>query len=496
MRKFLAFLYLALFSFQFVFAQDPVPGFLANPEFENEAIKSVFFFTGNWRNGVQFYDFNPSDNRGLYTLHPSDARHLGWSENQSNRDFAVQSMIDAGVNVIHMSYWGLPGTDNWAYWAPMQSSTASHDELFNASLGKGILIAPYIESFAQTDDDDGFSFADDFPGTGANPAPLLVSMIEDLVNRYLVNPGNSQWPSKWARVYDQNGLERYLVSIIHVASNQQSITDQDFASGFDHVAEVIFENTGVHVGFALDVLPPDNYAPGTFKATPASTGSLLTQQESVLAIQCFLPEIWTGMSNESDLNTWKRNYLSSWKNTGIPLIHDMTPGYDANILFPSSPIYGNTQSWRDLQSQAISDFGSQSLTFNAWNGYTEGMAGVPSSQYGDASYDWMCTHFGGNCSSSSERVNKELSEESLEILPNPVLDQAVVRLREEGEHFISYKIVSASGIILKARHINPDKGSVASISVPTADISAGLYFLIVKTNKSTYTKKVLKLEWN
>ena len=493
MRKFLGSLSFIIL-FPFVFAADPEPGYLANPGFENEAMKSVFFFSGNWRNGVQFYDYNPVDNRGLYTLHPSDTRHLGWSENQPNRDFAVQSMIDAGVNVINMSYWGLPGTDNWAYWSPMQSSSASHDELFNAALGKEILIAPYIESYAQTDDYEGFIFADDFPGTNANPAPLLVTKIEDLVNRYLVSPANSQWPSKWARVYDQNGLERYLVSIIHVASNQESITDQDFAAGFDRVAEVVFENTGVHVGFALDILPPDSYAPGNFKATPSSTGSWLAQQESVLAIQCFLPEIWTGMSNESALITWKRNYHLSWKNAGIPFIHDLTPGYDAHIVFPTSPVYGNTQSWRDLQTQAITDFGSKSLTFNAWNGYTEGMAGVPTAQHGDAAYIWMCTHFAGNCSNSSERANLGFSHENLELLPNPVISFVEMRLRDQREHIISYKIADSNGIILKARKVSYNNSPVASINIQLEDIVPGLYFLIVETNRSVYSKKVLKLD--
>lgn len=496
MPKFLASISAALFIFQFTFATDPVPGKLANPGFENRPIKSVFFFTGNWRNGVQFYDYNPTDNRGLFTLHPSDARHLGWSENQANRDFTVQTMIDAGVNVINMSYWGLPGTDNWAYWSPMQSSTASHDELFNAALGKEILIAPYIESFASTDNDEAYIFVDDFPGTIANPAPLLVSKIEDLVKRYLVNPANAQWPSKWARVYDQNGHERYLVSIIHVASNQESITDQEFAAGFDRVAGKVFENTGVHVGFALDILPPDSYAPGNFKATPSSTGSFLAQQASVCAIQCFLPEIWTGMSNESDLITWKRSYHLSWKNTGIPFIHDLTPGYDAHIVFPSSPVYGNTQSWRDLQTQAISDFGSQSLTINAWNGYTEGMAAVPTVQYGNATYLWICTHFGGNCSNSTERMSERSLSENLEILPNPVLNHAEVRLMEEGEQFISYKIIDSNGIILKARKLNNNNAPLTSVDIHMDDILPGLYFLIVKTNRASYAKKVIKLDYH
>lgn len=494
MCRVISILSITLFLFQVAFTQNPVQGYLANSGFENEPIKSVFFFTGNWRNGVQFYDFNPSDNRGLFTLHPSDARHLGWSENQANRDFAVQTMIDAGVNVINMSYWGLPGTDNWAYWSPMQTSTASHDELFNTVIGKEILIAPYIESFAPTDNYEGFTFADDFPGTIANPAPLLVSMIEDLVNRYLVNPAHAQWPSKWARVYDQNGLERYLVSIIHVASNQESITDQDFAAGFDRVADEVFDNTGIHIGFALDILPPDSYAPGSFKATPSSTGSWLAQEVSVLAIQCFLPEIWTGMSNESDLITWKRNYHNSWINSGIPFIHDLTPGYDAHIVFPSSPVYGNTQTWRELQSQAISDFGSQSLTFNAWNGYTEGMAGVSTVQYGDDSYLWLCNFFGGSCSTWDEEMNRRFSQENLEILPNPVTYFAEVHLRDQREHIVSYEIVNCNGTKLKAREINHTLSPVASIQIPVEDMLPGLYLLIVKTNQSIIAKKFLKVD--
>ena len=477
---------------QLTYAQDPVPGYLANPGFENQAIKSVFFFSGNWRNGVQFYDFNPSDNRGLFTLHPGDARHLGWSENQSNRVFAVQRMIDAGANVVNMSYWGLPGTDNWAHWSPMQTSTASHDELFKAAVDKAILIAPYIESFAPTDGSDGYTFADDFPGTTANPAPLLVAMIEDLVDRYLLHPAHAQWPSRWASVYDQNGQERYLVSIIHVASNQASISDQDFAAGFDRVAARVFEHTGVHIGFALDILPPDSYAPGTFKALPLSTGPWLAQQESVLAIQCFLPEIWKGWSNESDLSTWKRDYHASWIKTGIPFIHDLTPGYDASIVFPSSPVYGNTSSWRDLQSQSVNEFDSRSMTFNAWNGYTEGMAGMPTVQYGEDTYLWLCSHFGGNCSNSSEGMKGPSAPDNLEIRPNPVTSHAELRLSKQSEHIISYKMADCRGRVLKAANINQHTTPGTSIHIPMEDTPPGIYFLVVKTNRSTYATKVQK----
>jgi hypothetical protein len=367
----------------------PEWGRLASPGFENHPIKSTFFFAGNWRNGVQFYETNPSSNIHLYTIHPSDSRHLGWSEREAYRRFAVTTMVDAGINVINMSYWGPRGTDNWAHWAPMQTSTYAHDELFTLATEQNILIAPYIESYAATPQSPGFSFMDDFPGSAQNPAPNLITHITDLLDRYLIHPQNTDWPAQWAQVYDQNGEKRYLFSIIHVASNQGGVTDELFSEGFDRVADKVYEDTGIRIGFALDILPLGTNAPGFFKATPQNTGSWLAQQSSVLAVSCFIPEIWTGSSDDTFLAQWKRQFSSDWIDTGIPFIQDISPGYDAHIVFPGSPIYGNTEQWRQSLSQIIEDLDSEGITFNAWNGYTEGFAGVPTLQYGDASSRWL-----------------------------------------------------------------------------------------------------------
>ncbi len=475
-------------------ADDPIWGQLSNPGFENQSIKSIFFFAGNWRNGVQFYDYNPSDNRGLFTLHPADARHLGWSENIANRNFALNKMIDAGANLVNMSYWGLPGTDNWAYWSPMQTSTASHDELFNAALGKDILIAPYIESFAATDDYDGFTFADDFPGTAGDPSPLLVSFIEDLVDRYLINPDNTQWPEKWARVYDQDGQERYLISIIHVASNQGSVTDQSFSEGFDHVADAVFVSTGIHVGFALDILPPDNYAPGSFKATPTATGTWLAQQSSVIAIQCFIPEIWEGSSNETDLINWRNTYQTSWKATGIPFIHDISPGYDAHIVFPTSPVYGNNQNWLDLQSQAITNFESTSFTFNAWNGYTEGFAGIPTAQYGDNTYNWLCGIYGGTCGNSTSVESQTATNDNLEVFPIPANNIITIMLYDNDASILSMNLVNISGIAIDLLDFVSINRNTKHIQISTTRISNGMYYLNLITSEGNYCKKIMILK--
>jgi len=368
---------------------DTTWGNLANPGFENQPIKSTFFFTGNSRNGIQYYDVFASSNEALYTIHPSDSRHLSWSVRAANREYAVEAMVDAGVNVINMSYWGLPDTDNWAWWAPMQTSTGSHDELFDAAAEKPILIAPYIESYAETPNSSGFIFRDDFPGSSANPAPGFVAMCKDLINRYLVNPSNESWPDRWARVYDQTGEQRYLISIIHVSSNQNNMSHEKFAEGFDHVARKIFTDTGIRIGFAIDVMPPGTNAPGFYRPAPQTTGPWLATQESLLGIQCFISEIWVGSSDEAQLINWKQQFISDWIQTGIPFIIDISPGYDAHIVFPGSVQYGNNSSWRDALTKLVFLSSAQGVTFNAWNGYTEGMAGVPTQEYGDANSEWL-----------------------------------------------------------------------------------------------------------
>lgn len=475
-------------------ADNPVWGQLANPGFENQPIKSTLFFTGNWRNEVQFYDYNPTSNIGLYTIFPDDSRHLGWSENYAYREFAVNILIDAGVNVINMSYWGLPGTDNWAYWAPMQTSTESHDELFDVALNKHILIAPFIESFAATDSCEGFSFMDDFPGTADNPAPQLIELIEDLVDRYLVNPENEQWPDKWARVYDPEGVERYLISIIHVASNQSSITDKIFAEGFDRVAANIYSHTGKLVGFALDILPPDTYAPGSFKATPGNTGSWLVQQFPVLAIQCFIPEIWTGQSDENALITWKNNFAQGWINTGIPFIHDISPGYDAHIVFPGSPLYGNNSLWRNLQDQAINNFGSESFTFNAWNGYTEGFAGVPTEEYGDTTYQWVCGIYGGTCGSTNKIISpSEKNNIHITIYPNPSSNIFTIDIDISEPSWIKITVYDGIGNEIEKLTNRLLKLGRNTIEWHPSGLDPGIYFISAETEKIRAIEEIVLL---
>lgn len=468
-------------------------GTLANQDFDGQAVKSVFFYAGNWRNGVQFYDYNPTDNTGLYTLHPSDARHLGWSENPANRDFALNEMIALGFNVINMSYWGVPGTDNWTFWAPMQTSTAAHDELFNAALDKDILIAPYIESFAATDDYPGYSFMSDFPGSVNNPAPHLITMLEDLIDRYLINPAHPEWPEKWARIYDQNGTERYLFSIIHVASDQTGLSQTEMAEGFDRVADSVFEDTGIHIGFALDALPSDpSYAPGQVKPNPEEIGTALAAQSSVLAIQSFIPEIWLGMSNEDTLLAWKEGFISRWMNTGIPVILDVSSGYDASIVFPASPVYGNNNTWREGQEQMHNRLQPDGITFNVWNGYTEGLVAVPSLEYGSATRAWICYLIGdGICATGPSMAILPQHDEWISACFFRETDRSVHIECKTVSGVVQVSLLDMSGQLIDETIASVVPGISNTITLqPDGPMPLGIYLIRVISGKRVATRVI------
>ncbi len=143
----------------------------------------------------------------------------------------------------------------------MQTSTKAHDELFDAVVNRSLLIMPAIESANGTVDGASHSyvFSDDFPGTPGNPAPALVEQLVDLIDRYLLHPRNPEWPAKWAQMFDSAGSPRYAVNILHVASRHLAAdADAEFAAGFDAVANVVLERTGIPIGFTVDILPSEH----------------------------------------------------------------------------------------------------------------------------------------------------------------------------------------------------------------------------------------------
>ena len=369
-------------------------GRLANPGFENQRIKTTLFFAGQERGDFHPYGCQPDSNLDVYMVKPIDALHRHWSEDSRNRDAVLDQMLAAGINVVTMSSWGedfLTCTVGWAIEAPMQTAPAAHDELFASAVGKPLLVTPLIESRGD------WNLRNEFPTwTDGRVAPGTVSQINNLVNRYLKNPAHPEWADQWARVYDRNLQPRYAVALIHAASNRLKPkavgVHTNFAAGFDMVAAKVFRATGVRVGFLIDPLPPGTNAPGEFKPDPNRTGPALLATDAILGIQAFIPEIWLpNPGSDTDLINWKRDFSRRWSGSGIPFLMDISPGYDAHIVFPGSIIYGLSAEWRHALTAMVMEFGDDGLAFNSWNGYTESMAAVPTEEYGATYYAWLTT---------------------------------------------------------------------------------------------------------
>jgi hypothetical protein len=364
-------------------------GRLANPGFENQPMKTALFFAGQARDGSTRYDCIAGPNLGLFTVHPADSRNLQWSNSAANRDFALAQMAAAGLNTVTMSSWGedfLPCADGWAPSAPMQTAPGAHDELFTASAGAGLLILPFLEGHG------GWTLRSEFPAdVGGRTAPGAVSLILNLIERYLQNPDHPEWARRWVQVYDRDGLPRYGLTFIHASSDRLGPSDNEaFAAGFDALSDEIFRRSGIRVGFFLDMLPPYSNAPGVFKPSPEWTGPALERSPAVLGIQAFIPEIWiSGPASDAQRIAWKRDFSRRWSETGIPFLMDVSPGYDAHIVFPGSVYYGFTAEWREALAEMVADFGEDGLVYNSWNGYTEGMAAVPTVEHGDVFYRWL-----------------------------------------------------------------------------------------------------------
>src|SRR5256714_5546056 len=94
---------------------NPHRATLANPGLDQQPMRGVFYFPGNWerdstptRPTAEFYGRYPrlGGNERTYTLHPANAYHLGFSESAAARTQAVADIAATHANVIVMSYWG------------------------------------------------------------------------------------------------------------------------------------------------------------------------------------------------------------------------------------------------------------------------------------------------------------------------------------------------------------------------------------------------------
>jgi hypothetical protein len=373
---------------------SPKWGRLATPGFDGAPIKATLYFPGQARDGSMWYEYSSLANLELYTENPAKLFELKWSEvdyaeedwtqEMNVRTVTLGEMMDVGVNVLYLSDWGPRGTDGWAKWAPMQSSTFAQDELLSAIGTRSLLTIPFIES------NPDWSFRTEFTGSTSTPAPQLVKHIEDIIDRIILHPDKPNWPDHWAMVYGTDGVPRRALAIIH-ASSMSAMDDQRYVDGLDAVADQVEEDTGERIGFLLDAMPPNSRAPGKFFPTPANTALAMSRSSSILGISNFIPEIWANVGDDPDDGkriAWKRDFTRSWVESGVPTLVDVAPGYDASKVFPTEPRFGHGVAWREAATDLVAEFGQDGIVLNSWNGYTEAMVIVPTAERGNAAYMW------------------------------------------------------------------------------------------------------------
>lgn len=365
---------------------SPLRGLLASPGVEGQPLKGVYFFAGEGNAISPFY-----------TAHPSDARDLHWDTNDATRPFVLQRIAATHANTIVMSDWSI-----MPQWSPMTLTDESlHGVLYNAQ-DLPLVIMPALESGADptSPSTPQWNFADDFPRDVHGVfAPGLLQRIDELVVLFAGRMG------QWAQLYDRTGAPRYAIHLLHVSSNRVT-TDSEVVAAFGVVASIVQAKYGIAIGFTLDTIPGGAYVPA-----PATAGPLFAQSLVVLAVQGYASEVWSDAAHFDtaclalpcpavDFNgrvpemlAWKRQALSDWIASGVPVILDTSSGFDGRFVWRGIGFWGDNydytfDGWRNGLSQ-LKGGGVVGATFNTWNGYSEGYAAAPTIEHGTTIYDWL-----------------------------------------------------------------------------------------------------------
>jgi hypothetical protein len=371
---------------------------LASAGFEGQPVKGVYFFPGERGKNAEWY-----------TTHPLDPRDERWNSDTSTRPWVMDRMVQAHVNTVVMSYWS-----NMPQWSPMEIDPTTLGGVLDAVQGRPLVVLPAIEGRKDLEHPEipHWEFADEFPAAHAG----LVERVGDLVALF------ANRMDLWARLYDRTGRPRFAVNILHVASRvlngaDPATDDRRFAAAFDAAADEVEHQFHIPVGFTLDAVggPGFSYSPD-----PRRVGRLLEQTAAVLAVQGFASEVFSqlvksngpcpsgdwrscpaydnNLDNLEALADWKRDAVRDWVGTGAPVILDVSNGFDGRIVWTlldkvAGGFWGDNldytdDRWRNWLSQ-LKGPGVRGITFDCWNGYTEGYAAVPSREHGGTVYAWL-----------------------------------------------------------------------------------------------------------
>ena len=492
---------------------------LASPGFEGQPVKGVYFFPGE-----------SAGNIGAYTVHPLLADDQHWNSVLSSRTRVIDRIASTGANTIVMSYWGdLPNSSPMCLdpsvispseRCPNPSSEFGLSSLLAAVQNRHLVVLPSIEggdpAFNQ------WAFSADFPSPPNSifgVAPGLVQRIGQLVQLF------GHETNLWAKLYDRDGASRYAVAIIHACSDSPWANDMSFAGGFSDVEAEIYSLFEIHVGFVLDLIGNRACA---YTAAPNTAGKMLEEQPSVLAVNGYASEVFSGKvkppaipcdphpdcsgrtnfllcnaednnrDNLENLANWKRDAVNDWATTNLPLILDVSSGFDGRIIWAHCPVgaafWGDNMDyvddrWRNWLSE-LKGTTIKGIVFDTWNGYTEGYVAVPSFEYGDTVNNWLtdlfdpdprvCSHMHYVNGARTSRVYGAICEKWIQLGADRGFGApASEELRTDHgkvSHFVDGKsiywsantgAISLYGIIEKTyREINTD---ASCLGLPTSD---------------------------
>jgi hypothetical protein len=188
---------------------------------------------------------------------------------------------------------------------------------------------------------------------------------------WTIDPGWSLWDVFWPTPIN-------AASAAITASHPRGVHIDAFVAGLD--------------GVPLTTWQDDLH--DTYVGRPDQLGPHLRDTASMLGVQGYLPEIWLGGKSNGERFLHKMNYWLDWLAQGVPVLMDISPGYDAHLVFPDSSYYGYTSEWRESFFDLLTEGpGVSGVVYNAWNGYTEGYAGMPQLGSGTRDYDWLIRMF-------------------------------------------------------------------------------------------------------
>ena len=409
----------------------------------------------------------------FFTQDPVSDSYLKW-RTPLDREWILSDIISTQANTIVMSYWGPiegvggPMRPVWPY---------DYDALFE-SVGRDPLrrlrILPAIEGIATP-----LSWGDDCQVWPSRELPLDITFLYtrtmDLVNEFYRNPLHPEWRGLWQTMYDQDGKPRLAINVLHFASaltppGDRNLSAAALADALDAVANQVNQTAHLPlpIGFTVDPITPHCSIEGepTGYGLEASEASYFAgidpggtkHGSSVLGIQAFNPEItshicfsspcfiknppdacYEGHFKNVDADRYlchdnndangkpvliehgKREWVRGWVESGVPLILDVSTGYDGHRVFwnPADPervengIYGDNSSslindsWRNQESAfkgRYGNFTTKGVVFNAWNGFAEGLAAAPArynqsngqSEPYDTAFNWLTMLFNGD----------------------------------------------------------------------------------------------------